>query len=132
VIKVIPTNPISTAVNNPMGGMATPVHAIDPFIDEVINAVKSQVRFQQGRLPLSGNAYMVYKGYKKIIEKSGDIFHPDSINFTLDVHYQSTEVMQAVTQGAGPLDIQISGIDKITASPTPPPSPNENDAWIQT
>jgi hypothetical protein len=100
-IKITPFNPNSNAVSNPGAGQPTPVHAIDQFIDQVIAAIKYRVRFQQGNLPLSGNAYMIYKGFKKTIEKAGDIFKPTSVVFNLEVHYQSTELEDFT--GAAPL-----------------------------
>jgi hypothetical protein len=109
VVKLVAQNPNSNAVSNPAAGIPTPVHAIDEVIDTVVAAMKQRVRFQQGYLPLSGNAYMIYKGFRKTVEKSGDIFRPDSVLFNLEVHYQSTEledfsaVAPFVATGAGDL-----------------------------
>jgi hypothetical protein len=121
VIKLIPANPNSNAVSNPNGGVPTPVHAIDAIIDTVVAALKQRVRFQQGNLPISGNAYMIYKGFKKTVEKSGDIFRPDSVLFNLEVHYQSTEledfstVAPFVTTGAGDVEFEAPLIETLTS-----------------
>jgi hypothetical protein len=64
---------------------------------------------------------MIYKGFKKTIEKSGDIFRPDSVLFNLEVHYQSTEledftaVAPFVTTGAGDVEFEAPLVETLTS-----------------
>jgi len=82
----------------------TNIHEVDNAYDVCIACMKTVIRWQQGYLPLSGSAVMVYRGFRKNISKivnpndpsttpimQPSVLRPTSMSLLCDVQYQSTE-----------------------------------------
>jgi hypothetical protein len=68
-----------------------PIHSIDEEYDIIIPAIKKKFHATLGSLPLTGNAVLRYKGFRKLPSQSGNVLSPDKLFIDCEVTYNSNE-----------------------------------------